>query len=59
MSEHSFQEEEFDTSLNGGTLLRILGLTRPHWKSVAGFVAAIGGVAILRSLLELPQYAVD
>ncbi|GAB5492637.1 MAG: ABC transporter ATP-binding protein [Phototrophicaceae bacterium] len=52
MSEHSFQEEEFDTSLNGGTLLRILGLTRPHWKSVAGFVVAIGAVAILEAYLN-------
>lgn len=52
MSENSFQEEEFDTSLNGGTLIRILGLTRPHWKSVAGFVVAIGGVAILEAYLN-------
>lgn len=52
MSEHSFQEEEFDTSLNGGTLLRILGLTRPHWKSVAGFVFAIGMVALLEAYLN-------
>lgn len=52
MSENSFQEEEFDTSLNGGTLIRILGLTRPHWKSVVGFVTAIGGVAILEAYLN-------
>lgn len=52
MSEHSFQEEEFDTSLNGGTLLRILGLTRPHWKSVAGFIFAIGMVALLEAYLN-------
>lgn len=52
MSEHSFQEEEFDTSMNGGTLLRILGLTRPHWKSVAGFVVAIGLVALLEAYLN-------
>lgn len=52
MSEHSFQEEEFDTSMNGGTLLRILGLTRPHWKSVAGFVFAIGAVAFLEAYLN-------
>ena len=51
MSEHSFHEEEFDTSLNGGTLLRILGLTRPHWKTVAGFMVAIGAVAFLEAFL--------
>ena len=51
MSEHSFQEEEFDRSLNGDTLVRILNLTRPHWRSVAGFVAAIGGVAFLEAYL--------
>ncbi|MGJ3237967.1 MAG: ABC transporter ATP-binding protein [Anaerolineae bacterium] len=52
MSEHSFQEEEFDTSMNGGTLLRILGLTRPHWQMVTGFVFAIGAVAFLEAYLN-------
>ncbi|MEM9955161.1 MAG: ABC transporter ATP-binding protein [Chloroflexota bacterium] len=52
MSEHSFNEEEFHTSMNTGTLLRILGLTRPHWKSVAGFVFAIGAVAFLEAYLN-------
>ena len=30
MSAEYFEEEEFETQFNGKTLLRILGLTRPH-----------------------------
>lgn len=52
MSEHSFQEEEFDTSLNGHTLLRIAGLTRPHWKAVVTFMVAVAGVALLEAFLN-------
>ena len=39
--EEYFEEEEFDTSFNGKTFLRILSLVRPHWKSVAGFLLSI------------------
>lgn len=52
MSDFSFQEEEFDTSLNGHTLIRIAGLTRPHWKKVATFIVAIGCVAFLEAYLN-------
>lgn len=52
MSDIDFQEEEFDTSMNGGTLLRILKLTRPHWYMVAGFVLAIGFVAYVEAYLN-------
>jgi ATP-binding cassette, subfamily B, bacterial len=51
MSEHSFREEEFHTSFNGHTLVRILGLTRPHWKMVLGFLIAIGLVAFLEAYM--------
>lgn len=44
MSEH-FEEEEFSTEFNGQTLLRILALTRPHWKWLLGFMLAIAAVA--------------
>lgn len=52
MSAHSFQEEEFDRSMNSQTLLRIGGLTIPHWKMVAGFVSAIAAVAFLEAYLN-------
>lgn len=56
----SFHEEEFDTSFNGHTLLRILGLTRPHWKSVLGFLLAIGGVAFMEaSMTYLNKLMID
>ncbi len=45
--DYAFEEEEFTTQFNGRTLRRILGLTRPHWKMVAGFMAAILVVSIL------------
>ena len=51
MSEHSFQEEEFDTSLNTHTLRRIAGLTRPHWKIVVVFIAAVAGVAFIEAYI--------
>jgi ATP-binding cassette subfamily B protein len=41
VSTEYFEEEEFSTSFNGKTFQRILGLTRAHWKSVAGFLLAI------------------
>ena len=39
--EEYFEEEEFDTSFNGNTFLRILSLVKPHWKSVVGFLLSI------------------
>jgi hypothetical protein len=33
-----FEEEEFESQFNGKTFLRILGLTKPHWKILAGFL---------------------
>lgn len=44
-----FEEEEFDTQFNGQTLRRILGLTKPHWPYLAGFVVLIAGAAFLDS----------
>lgn len=37
----TFEEEDFQTRFNGKTFRRILGLTRPHWKWVAGFLTTI------------------
>lgn len=52
MSEYSFQEEEFETSFNGHTLWRIIGLTRAHWQSVAGFLIAIAAVAFIEAFMN-------
>ena len=51
--EIGFEEEEFSTQFNGGTLLRILGLVRPHWRWVAGFIVAIAVVAFLEAYFTL------
>ena len=44
-----FEEEEFGDVLDGRTLRRILGLVRPHWRHVAGFVVAIIIISVLES----------
>ncbi len=49
MSEIRFEEEEFTSQANVGTLLRILGLLRNHWKWVVGFILAIFLVSFLDS----------
>jgi len=47
MADTEFEEEEFTTSFNGQTLRRILAQTKPHWKMVAGFLAAIAVVSFM------------
>ncbi len=49
MSEIHFEEEEFQSSLNGRTLLRIMGQVKPHWKSVAAFIGCVAIVSVLNS----------
>jgi len=44
-----FEEEEFTTQFNGGTILRILQQLRPYWKWVIGFLSAVAGVSFLES----------
>src|SRR3989337_2650938 len=44
-----FQEEEFSTTFNGKTILRILAQLKPHWPWVAGFLFVISGVSWLDS----------
>jgi ATP-binding cassette, subfamily B, bacterial len=52
VSDYDFQEEEFDTSFNGGTLMRIMKLTIPHWPKVVAFMGAIGIVAFIEGYLN-------
>ena len=49
MAEPYFEEEEFDTSFDGGTLMRILAQTKPHWKWVAGISNHNRGLSCLSS----------
>jgi ATP-binding cassette subfamily B protein len=37
-----FEEEEFDTTFNGRTVLRIVGQALNHWKWLVGFLVCIG-----------------
>ncbi len=46
---YEFEEEEFTTQFNGQTVRRILGLTRPHWLMVAGFLFFISAVSFIDS----------
>ena len=47
---HRFEEEEFTSQVNAGTLVRILKQLKPHWKWVLGFLLAIGLVSVLDSV---------
>ncbi|OQA40730.1 MAG: putative ABC transporter ATP-binding protein [Chloroflexi bacterium ADurb.Bin325] len=44
---YEFEEEEFSGQFNGGTFRRILGLVKPHWKWVVGFIITIMWVSLL------------
>ena len=49
MSDEYNEEEDFQTKFTGKTFYRILGLTKPHWKWVVGFLVAIASVSVLDS----------
>ncbi len=49
MPDNYFEEEELQSHFNGKTFRRILGLTRPHWKWVIGFLVTIMAVSSLDS----------
>ncbi len=50
MPDNFYEEEEFESRFNGKTFRRILGLTRPHWKWVVGFLITIAVVSSLDAL---------
>lgn len=50
-SDIRFEEEEYTSQFNGGTLRRILGAVVPHWKRVAGFLTAIACVSIIEAYI--------
>lgn len=47
MPDNYFEEEEFESRFSGKVFRRIIGLTRPHWKWVLGFLVTIAVVSIL------------
>ncbi|NTW44854.1 MAG: ABC transporter ATP-binding protein, partial [Anaerolineaceae bacterium] len=49
MSDEYNEEEDFQTKFTGKTFYRILGLTKPHWKWVVGFLVSIATVSVLDS----------
>ncbi len=54
------EEEEFQGQVTGRTMRRILGLTRPHWRWVVGFLLLIALVSFLDSLFTfLSKQMVD
>ena len=55
-----FQEEEFSTTFNGKTILRILAQLKPHWPWVLGFLVMISGVSWLDSYFTyLNKHIID
>jgi ATP-binding cassette, subfamily B, bacterial len=48
-----FEEEEFTTQINRGTIVRILEQVRPHWRWVLGFLLSIAVVSVLESYFTL------
>ncbi len=49
MSEHYFEEEEFDSQVNGTTVRRILGQGLKHWPFMMTFLVCISAVALIES----------
>jgi ATP-binding cassette, subfamily B, bacterial len=49
MSDIGFEEEDFTTKVQAGTLRRIAGLMVPHWRWVLAFLLAIALVSVLES----------
>jgi ATP-binding cassette subfamily B protein len=41
VSAFEFEEEEFTTQFSGRTVIRILGLAKPHWPWLVGFIVTI------------------
>ena len=55
MGEYDFEEEEFSTQFSGGTLRRIGGQLRPHWRMAAGFLGAVALVSFFDAYLTYVQ----
>ncbi|MCX6028147.1 MAG: ABC transporter transmembrane domain-containing protein, partial [Chloroflexi bacterium] len=53
MADLEFEEEEFTTQFNGGTLRRILSLVKPHWRWVTGFLATVALTSLIDAYFTL------
>ena len=49
MTDEYFEEEEFTSQVNSGTVLRVLAQMKPHWLWVVGFLISVGVVSFLDS----------
>ncbi len=49
MTDEYFEEEEFTSQVNSGTVLRVLAQMKPHWRWVVGFLISVGIVSFLNS----------
>lgn len=49
MSEHYFEEEEFDSQVNGETVRRIFGVGLKHWPLMVTFLVCVTAVALIES----------
>jgi ATP-binding cassette subfamily B protein len=49
MTDEYFEEEEFTSQVNSGTVLRVLAQMKPHWRWVVGFLISVGVVSFLDS----------
>lgn len=47
--EYHFEEEDFQTKVTTGTVVRLFGELKPHWPWVLGFLISIGLVSALES----------
>jgi ATP-binding cassette subfamily B protein len=50
MAEIELEEDEYTSQITGKTIARIMGLTRPHWRWVAGFLVMIAFTSILDAI---------
>lgn len=50
MAEIELEEDEYTSQITGKTVRRIFGLTRPHWRWVAGFWVMIAFTSILDAI---------
>jgi ATP-binding cassette subfamily B protein len=48
-----FEEEDYNSKVSRGTLLRVLSSIRPHWKWAVGFLVAISIVSIIEASFNL------
>ena len=47
--QYEYEEEEFNTSFNGRTILRIVSRLRPYWVMVIAFLGTVAAVSVLEA----------